>query len=447
MSDLIISVSGLRGVIGESLTPSVAVAYVGAFVADLPDGPIVVSRDGRPSGAMLAQAVHAAVIASGRDVLDAGVAATPTLGVLVKSVRAAGGVQISASHNPSPYNGLKLFNDAGRVIPGAAGEAVRERYRAGAAAWVPHDQLGRRVEVEDPHAAHLEAVLRTVDADRIRAAGFKVLLDSNHGAGGALGRRLLEALGCQVVCVGEQPTGHFAHPPEPTAANLRDVGDEIRAAHAAVGFCQDPDADRLALIDEAGRYVGEEYTVALCIDHALARRAGPVVVNCATSRMNQDIAKSRGVELHQSAVGEANVVDRMLQEQAVFGGEGNGGPIDPEVVLVRDSFVGMARVLDLMAERQTTLSAAVDALPRYDIEKTTAAVDRSAIPQALDALESRMEAPRASRQDGLRLDWDDRWLLVRASNTEPIVRLIAEAETADAARSLCDQAAAVIASL
>jgi phosphomannomutase len=447
MQEPMITVSGLRGVVGQSLTPEVAIRYVTAFAAIAPPGPIVVARDSRPSGRMLSDAIQAGLSAVGRDTLDAGIAATPTAGVLVRHHSAAGGVEITASHNPSPYNGLKLFSTDGRVIPAVLGEKVLRQYRQGSAAWVPHDRLGRRYDCDDPHGPHLAAVLDTVDVPRIRQRAFRVLLDSNHGAGSLLGQRLLEALGCQVTLLGPECDGQFAHTPEPTAENLAGVRDAVLAATVDVGFCQDPDADRLAVIDAAGRYVGEEYTLALCLDHVLPQRHGPIVTNCATSRMSQDLAQRYGVPYVRTPVGEPNVVDGMLARGAVFGGEGNGGPIDPRVVLVRDSFVGMALLLDLLAARGVTMAQAVDALPRYAIHKTKAAFPLERLPAAMDTLEKRFAEARADRQDGLRLDWPDRWLLLRGSNTEPIVRAIAEAPTAAEAQELCAAALAVLETL
>jgi len=282
----------------------------------------------------------------------------------------------------------------------------------------------------------LAKILSTVDAFRIGKSRFRILIDSNAGAGSILGNRLLHDLGCDVLCVGNQPNGRFLHKPEPTAENLASIGQEVVAANADVGFCQDPDADRLAIIDEAGRYIGEEYTLAICVDHILRQQKGPVVANCATSRMTQDLAVKYGVRFVRSAVGEANVVDRMLAVNAIFGGEGNGGPIDPRVGLVRDSFVGMALVLDAMASRQMKLSELVAELPRYEIVKRTVNLAGEKLAAALDAVEQRFRDATPDRQDGLRLDWPNRWVIIRGSNTEPIVRIIAEGSTVSAAEEL-----------
>lgn len=442
----IISVSGLRGVIGETLTPSVATRYVGAFAAQIDQGPIVVTRDGRATGRMLADTVRSALCALGRDVIDADVAATPTTGVLIRQLNAAGGIQISASHNPPEYNGLKLFSSAGRVISDAAGQPVLQHYRSAAELdWVLHDRLGTVSELEETIEDHLKLVLKTVDVSAIRDCQFPVLLDSNHGAGSLLGQALLERLGCQVTVLGGTPNGQFAHTPEPTAENLLGVREQVTQAGAVVGFCQDPDADRLALIDEKGRYVGEEFTVALAVDHALQQRKGPIVTNCSTSRMSEDLAEKYGVPFYRSKVGEANVTQRMIEVEAVFGGEGNGGPIDPRVGYVRDSFVGMAITLDAMAKSGgKPLSQLVDELPQYAIHKAKVPVQPETLSHSLNKLEAHFSDATSDRMDGLRLDWPGRWLLVRASNTEPIVRLIAEAKDPSAARQLCDEAATVI---
>jgi phosphomannomutase len=447
VSEPIISVSGLRGVIGETLTPDVAVRYIAAFAATLPPGPVIVSRDGRTTGSMLSAAVQSALAASGKDVWDAGVAATPTLGVLVRHYQAVGGVQISASHNPLPYNGLKLFNQQGRVVPAVDGRQVLERYRQAHFAWAPHDKVGSIHALPDTTGPHLKLLLATIDEAAIRARGLKVLLDSNAGAGSVLGRQLLQKLGCHVTILGGEPTGKFIHPPEPTLDNLQSVQQQVVAAGADIGFCQDPDADRLAIIDEQGRYIGEELTLALCLDHVLARSKGAVVTNCATSRMAEDLAARHGCTFTRSAVGEANVVDEMLRTQAVFGGEGNGGPIDPRVGYVRDSFVGMALILAALAERKCQTSDLVQELPRYEIHKTTTPLHSDRLPAAFDALEKHFGQARPDRLDGLRLDWPDRWLIVRGSNTEPLVRIIAEAPQVAAAAKLCVEASHVIHSL
>ena len=441
MSKTIISVSGLRGIIGESLDPIQAMNYAIAFVSTLDNnGPIVISRDGRATGVMLASAIESAISAIGFDVLNADVAATPTTGVLVRHHQASGGIQISASHNPSPYNGMKLFGASGRVITAGEGELVLKQYHDLKPAWVTHESIGSIAIAEDTTSAHLEKVLATVNVEKIKSRNYKVVLDSNRGAGSRMGRVLLECLGCEFEILGEVPDGQFEHTPEPTAENLASTTAKAIDFGADVLFCQDPDADRLAIIDEQGNYIGEEYTLAITANQRLANSKGPVVVNCATSRMTADLAAKHGCEFVISAVGEANVTQKMIELDAVYGGEGNGGPIDPKVGYVRDSFVAMAQVLDAMASRDMSVSQLAAEIPRYEICKTKISLDRDNVPALMDQLEAQFSEAKANRMDGLRLDWEDRWLLVRPSNTEPIVRAIAEAKTAAMAKELCDAA-------
>jgi phosphomannomutase len=294
-------------------------------------------------------------------------------------------------------------------------------------------------------------VAATVDGDAIRRHRPRVWLDACHGAGGRVARPLLEHLGCEVVIEGGEPDGLFAHEPEPTAANLAGMLPRIRQQRADVGFFQDPDADRLAIATADGVYIGEEATLAIAADAVLAKRPGSVVVNCSTSGMTALIAARHGVPCHVSAVGEANVVDRMLAVNAVLGGEGNGGVIDPRVVLVRDSFVAMALVLERMCAgpRLTSVAELAAGLPRLVMKKTKVdlapAIRGPGLAAALERIAAAFPGARPDRLDGLRLDWPGGWLLVRASNTEPIVRLVAEAESEAAVDDALARAAAALA--
>lgn len=442
--ELIISVSGLRGIVGDSLTPEVAVRYARAFAGAIGPGPVVLARDGRTTGQMLCSAIASSLQACGRSVLFADVASTPTVGVLVRQHRAAGGIQVSASHNPPPYNGMKLFGPEGRVLAATSGQTIKEKYLRGEGAWATWENVGGSKTLSDSTEAHAKLVLEQVDVATAQKKRFRVVLDANHGAGAVLGRSLLQTLGCEVTVLGEEPNGEFIHPPEPTSENLASVGKSVVEAKAAVGFCVDPDADRLALIDEHGNYIGEEYTLAICLDYVLAMRKGPVVINCATSRMCEDVAKRHGCEILRSAVGEANVCDLMIAKNAVFGGEGNGGPIDPKVGYVRDSFVGMSLVLAAMATSGKTISQLAAQIPRYEIVKTKVDMSTARLSEAMAAVAAKFPEAESDRLDGLRLAWPDAWLLVRGSNTEPIVRAIAEAPTKAKAESLCEEACKIL---
>jgi phosphomannomutase len=287
----------------------------------------------------------------------------------------------------------------------------------------------------DGGPAHVRLVAATVDAEAIRRRRPRVWLDAGHGAGSRAARLLFEHLGCEFIIAGGEPDGLFEHPPEPTAENLAAMLPRIPHQHAEAGFFQDPDADRLAIATADGRYIGEEATLALCVDAVLAKTPGPIVVNCSTSGMAAAIAARHGVPCHVSAVGEANVVDEMLARSAVLGGEGNGGVIDPRVVLVRDSLVAMALVLERLATGgpATTIAGLAAALPRFMMKKTKVdlapGMQGPALAAGLDRIAAAFPGAAPSRLDGLRLDFPGGWLLVRASNTEPIVRLVAEATT------------------
>jgi len=440
---LIVSVSGLRGIVGGSLTPDVAVRYVAAFVATRPPGPIVIGRDGRTSGPLLAAAITEHLTRIGRDVIDCGIAATPTVGIVVRQEQAAGGIQISASHNPAAYNGLKLFSAEGRVLPAVAGAEVLRRFQATATVADTRGQTAARLGTVcqvDGGPAHMELVAKTVDVEAIRRCRPRVWLDSGHGAGSRVARPLLAHLGCEVTIDGGEPDGLFEHLPEPTALNLAAMLPRITLARADVGFFQDPDADRLAIATAEGRFIGEEATLGLAVEAVLAKTPGPIVVNCSTSGMAAAIAARYGVPCLVSAVGEANVVDAMLASGAILGGEGNGGVIDPRVVLVRDSFVAMALVLERMCTAGgsdrveggiTSIESLARGLPQMIMKKTkvelSAETRGPALARAFDRIERAFPRASVSRLDGLRLDWDGGWLLVRSSNTEPIVRIVAEA--------------------
>jgi len=431
-------------VIGDGLDPAYLVDFASALATIFEGGPVVVARDGRSTGPMVKHAVVAGLLAGGCTVHDADITATPTCGVLVQELRAAGGLMITASHNPVEWNGLKPFSPAGSVFDQAMGERLldvlsRRSFRL--ASW---DKLGKFEPIADPAAPHLRRILPLVDAAAIRRKRAKVVLDCNHGSGAVFGPRLLEQLGCAVDVLGGTPDGKFEHIPEPLEQNLSGLCSEVKRRGADLGFAQDPDADRLAIVDETGRYIGEELTLALCADYILPRTPGPVVVNGSTSRTTADIAVRHGCPFYRSYVGEAHVAAKMKAVGAIIGGEGNGGLIEPRVGYVRDSFAAMAYVLAGLADDRRPLSAWVDSLPRYSIVKDKITCRRDQIELASAALKKMYRDAQAQEGDGLRLDWPDRWVQLRASNTEPIARVIAEAPDAVAARKLCSEAIEIV---
>lgn len=437
-SALIVSVSGIRGIVGASLTPAVAMEFAAVFGTPLAGQKVVVSRDGRSTGTMLRHAVHAGLLSVGCRVEDVDICATPTCGFFVKYSGAAGGIQITASHNPPAWNGLKLFRAEGFVLSPEAGARIANDYRQRRFSYVGWDRIPRVEVIDDPHRPHLERVLSCVDVEAIKRQRFRVVLDANHGSGATFGPRLLEALGCDVTIVGAEPDGRFEHEPEPIEENLRGLCQTVRAKGFDVGFATDPDADRLAIVDETGRYIGEEYTLALAIKHRLSQQMGAVVINGSTSRISEDAARHVGARVLRTKVGEVHVAERMIAEDAVIGGEGNGGVIDPRVGYIRDSAIGMAMTLEYLARQGRPLSALVDEIPRYAIRKEKFPVDRERLSGKLDLVAREFRDGQVDREDGVRIDFPEGWVQLRGSNTEPIVRVIAEARSEDQARRWCD---------
>lgn len=443
-SGLIVSVSGIRGIIGESLTPEVATAFASALGTQVAGGRVVLSRDGRPSGVALRHAVLAGLLATGCEVHDLGVAPTPTCGLAVQRLQAAGGIQITASHNPAEWNGLKLFSAAGSVLNPAESRQIQALFESRQFRHVAWNAIGSLIECRQAEEWHQQRVLEMLDVPGIRGRRLRVFLDANGGAGGPLGRRLLEALECDPVYHNCNADGLFEHEPEPIAVNLRAICPLVPRHKADIGFVLDPDSDRLAIIDEQGNYIGEELTLALAVRFRLSQQRGPVVINMSTSRLVEDIAQQFDCPCHRSAVGEANVIEKMQAVGAVIGGEGNGGVIDPRVVPVRDPFIGMGLILNLMVESGRKVSELVADFPAYVTVKDKYLMNPDRLPALFAALQARWPEASANQLDGLRLDWPDRWLHVRPSNTEPIIRIIAEAQRAEDAAELCRTAGTLL---
>ncbi|HEY0980894.1 phosphoglucosamine mutase [Schlesneria sp.] len=442
MPERILSISGLRGVIGDGLDPEYVTRFAASLGTIVNGGTVVLSRDGRSTGEMLRHAVLAGLLSTGCRVLDLGIASTPTCGVMVTALKAAGGLQLTASHNPIEWNGLKPFSPEGSVFDKSTGERLLSVIN-GSPDYRPWSRLGSAEFVADPTGEHQRRVFELIDVPAVKSRKFKVVLDCNHGSGSLLGPQLLRELGCEVIVMGGVADGQFEHPAEPLKENLSTLMSAVVAHGADVGFAQDPDADRLAIVDNKGRYIGEELTLGLAVDHVLSRKKGPVVVNGSTSRVTADIAQKYGCPFYRSHVGEANVVAKMREVGALIGGEGNGGVIEPQVGFVRDSFVSMAYVLDALVARGTTLNAWVETLPKYTIVKDKLHCPRERVEQACAALRHAYSSATATEGDGLRLDWPDRWVQVRASNTEPIIRVIAEAPDEAKAIALCAEAVAL----
>jgi len=437
---LMMSVSGVRGIVGETMTPRLAADLGAAYGTRLKGGMVVLARDSRISGAMLENAVSAGLQAAGCRVIRLGIVSTPAAGLMIGELKAAGGIVITASHNPIPWNGIKFLTERGFAPTPPEAKAIFDIYHDSAFKLRGAEEVGAGEFNERAIEIHVNKALGVIDGNAIRRRKFKVVLDSVNGAGGEEGRQLLQGLGCDIVHLNAEANGRFAHTPEPTRENLTELSEAVAREGADIGFAQDPDADRLAIVDEAGTYIGEEYTLALCSRHLLAQQAGPIAANLSTSRMVDDIAAEFGgaARVIRTAVGEANVSDAMMREQAVFGGEGNGGVIDPRIVYVRNSIAGMGIALDLLAADGGPLSGIVDRIPAYTMVKEKIEMDLAAVPAWLEKIKTETDG-RVLDQDGVRVDWDDGWVHVRPSNTEPIARVISEAKDEATARELAER--------
>ena len=430
---LIISVSGMRGLVGRNLTASDAAEYgivFGSFLQSAHPGKrltVCIGMDSRPSGPMLKSAVTAGLADAGVDVIDLGLVTTPCVGISLRELGCAGGVVITASHNPIQYNGIKLLLDNG-IAPGPGIAAkIRQHFLDRNFTHVDSIHCGKVNCDDQADNRHLARVLAIIDREKIAARKYKVVLDSVNGAGGPVTRKLLAAMGCEVSAVNDEPTGLFAHVPEPTADNLKDFCRVVKTNDTDVGFAQDPDADRLAIVDENGVYIGEEYSLALAAKYMFGKKSGNAATNLSTSRMIDDIARKAGGRVFRTPVGEANVALAMLEHDCIIGGEGNGGVIDLRVGPIRDSLVGIALILQLMAETGKTVSRLVGEISNYCMVKEKFAIEPSRMRQFFESAKKEFPDAQVNNIDGCRFDFEDGWLHIRASNTEPVVRLIAEA--------------------
>ncbi len=443
-SGLMESVSGVRGRVGEALTPEVVARYALAFgvwsLRRSKSRVIVLGRDTRVSGPIFHRIASASLEAAGAHVIDIGVAPTPTVQLAVEHFHAAGGLAVSASHNPIEWNALKFIASTGLFLDPAEANSLRAFMRDGVrgATW---DELG--FTESDPGAVqrHIESILAlpVIDADQIRSRRFRVALDTCHGAGSVIMPDLLERLGCDVHAINDAPDGRFHRPPEPVAENLAELEQLVRETGAAIGLATDPDVDRLALVADGGRAIGEDYTLAVAVHVVLSKQRGVVVTNLSTSRIVDDVAKQFDCMVERAPVGEVNVAVRMREKAAVVGGEGNGGVILSALHLGRDAPLAAALALQLLAEEALGLSAFVARYPQYSIVKEKLDRPDAPLDTVYDALRSAFTDASVDLQDGLRLSWPDRWVHVRPSGTEPIVRVIAEAPTRDAAEALIKQ--------
>jgi phosphomannomutase len=442
MSNLMRSVSGLRGIVGKDLTEEVVRRYAGAFGSFLRSRgghKVALARDSRASGPLFARAAAEALAASGVNVVDLGMVPTPTAQMAVEVGELAGGIVVTASHNPVEWNALKFMGPGGRFLSKQEAAEFFRLVDAPPARTAAKD-IARGAVTSDAGAVdrHLDRLfsLPWLDLAPIRARHYAVALDCVRGAGATVMPKLLERLGCTVHTINLEPDGKFPREPEPIPEHLGELGELVRRTKADIGIAVDPDVDRCALVDETGAPIGEDYTLAFAVRAVLSRRQGAVVANLSTSLVVDDAARAFGQSVDRSPVGEANVVERMLKTGAVVGGEGNGGVILPAVHLGRDAPVGTALALLLLTDSGLTVSDIVNSSPRYAIVKTKVARPEGSLDAWYAALRRSLPGSSADVQDGLRLATADRWIHVRPSGTEPVVRIIAEAPSRALAEEL-----------
>ena len=449
---LIKSISGIRGTIGgqpeENLTPVDAVKFAAAYGtymlrnAQGDSKTIVIGRDARLSGEMIQSLVTQTLVGLGLNVIDLGLATTPTVEMAVPQEKALGGIILTASHNPKQWNALKLLNAEGEFLDAAAGAAILALVEEENFTFAEVDDLGK-VTQDDTHLEkHIQAVCKhpLVDVNAIKEANFTAVVDGVNSIGGVAIPALLDALGVNTIRLYCDPTGHFPHNPEPLKEHLSDLSDEVIKSKADLGIVVDPDVDRLAFMDETGEMFGEEYTLVACADYVLSKRPGNTVSNMSSTKALRDVTEAHGGTYFASAVGEVNVVKMMKEKNAVIGGEGNGGIIDPTLHYGRDALVGVGLFLSLLAEKKLTVSALKRTYPLYYMGKGKLNLAKNLdVDALLQKVEENYQQEELNTLDGLKILFGDRWVHLRKSNTEPIIRVYSEAPSQEDADELVER--------
>lgn len=449
-SQLLFSVAGARGIVGKTIDADVVTRLTAAYCSILPRGPIVVGRDTRPSGESFLYSVVGAVTASGRDAIVVDIASTPTTELITERTDAVAGIIVTASHNPIQWNALKFIDHRGIFITRDVSDKLLAAYTNGAFAFVDGSHTGKIKPYRTASSEHIDAILAldVLDVAAIRKRKFTVVVDCINGAGSVIAPAMLEKLGVRVIPLNCSSDGNFYRDPEPRPENLADLEDAVRKSSADLGFATDPDADRLALVTGAeagGHAISEEYTLALATDHILGRRKGDVVVNLSTSAWIDHVAQLHGVRVLRTPVGEAHVVDTMLKAKAIVGGEGNGGVIYPALHAGRDAMLGMALVLQFLCERGLSLAEAVRRYPPLLITKEKVPLQGTFSTDRIASAIKARNLVNIDTQDGVKAMFTDGWIHLRVSNTEGIVRIIAEAPDPERAAALQQTARAALA--
>jgi len=434
-----VSISGVRGIVGESLTPQLAARFASAFGTYLGQGQVLVGQDSRPSGLMLKKAVIAGLLATGCQPVEVGILPLPTILFLTRKMQARGAVVITASHNPSNWNGLKFISQDGLYLRSSEVEEFLDIFHQGEFTYVPAERIKPALSEKEAGYLHLRRIFSQIKVNEIKKRKFRLVADCANGAGATLLPRFLQELGAEVRFINTELSGKFAHQSEPTPENLKELGHEVRALQADLGLAQDADADRLALVDEQGQPLGEDATLTLSVDHVLYRKKGPIVVNLSSSMVIEDIARKYGVRVYRTKIGESNVVEKMLETRAVVGGEGNGGVIWPAVHPCRDSFTAAGLILEKLSSFPGSISQLMATYPRYYLLKDKFDCPAELAFKVVTELRRRYQRENTSTLDGLKIIWEEAWVHLRPSNTEPIMRIIAEARSPEKARQLLER--------
>ncbi|GAB4290822.1 MAG: phosphoglucosamine mutase [Ignavibacteriaceae bacterium] len=441
MSALMVSISGIRGIVGDGLDPVSLIKFTSAYADFIGEGKIVVGRDARITGGMVNSIVTGTLLAKGIDVIDIGICATPTVQFNVKKLNANGGIAISASHNPNQWNALKLLNNTGQFLSPDEFGKLQGFLKTENDLYKSWDKIGKLNHYKQGIQNHIDSILflGIVYLDEIRKRNFKVVLDCVNGAGAFFLPGFLQEFGCDIIEMNCEKTGIFPRNPEPLPENLSDTMKKVKETKADLGIVVDPDVDRLVLITDEGEPFGEENTIVQVVKFILSRKKGSVVVNLSTTRGVDDVATEAGCEVFRSPVGEANVVKKMKEVDAVIGGEGSGGVIYPELHYGRDALAGIALTLQHLTDFGRPLSEMKKSLPEYYIVKKKIELINSDPEYILSSLADKFRNEKVNTEDGLRIDFADHWVHLRKSNTEPIIRIIVESDLPEKSDKLAEK--------
>ncbi|MCX5726264.1 MAG: phosphoglucosamine mutase [Candidatus Saganbacteria bacterium] len=433
-----ISISGIRGIVGESLTEEVVSGISKAFGTYLKEGKVAVGCDTRRSSKPFKAQVLTGLAETGCVPVDLGICPTPTVGIAIKELKLSGGIMVTASHNPKEWNGLKLFSENGTFLKEEEMNKVIETWEKGKFREQKKATIQKEKEALN---IHIKKILRAIDAKLIRAGHFKVAIDPCNGAGGKITQMLLKELGCKIFAINVDEDKPFPRPPEPAPENIKELAELVRDKKADIGFALDPDADRVSIVSERGKALSEEYTLALASDYILSKISGKkiIVTNLSTSMIIDDIARKHGARIFRTKIGEANVLEKMLDEGAEIGGEGNGGVIYTKVSLTRDSLTAIALILEYLARSKKGIGDIIASLPEYHIckGKIETAPGKN-IEKAILGFKEKYKGEDLDLGDGVKVILNDSWIHVRPSNTEPIMRIITEARSKEKASSLLE---------